>query len=221
MLMRFKTRYLPLHHSGQRKRRRSLRRSLENIQGNFVAIGLPSIKLFMGNDLSRWPIVTTTLTFLFFFVASSATLGQATSRTATPSKKRVNLYYHLGSIEFPADFKGFVTANWIDAWAGYVENKDGSFRIGWAAGTIQFTSETRKKDIVWREEERTPDFLIKWMKLQNKSGDTLIARIDWLEFDASIRNKADEELFKSIVRSFQQKRCVTCLSLPRKLETTK
>ncbi|HMJ08291.1 MAG TPA: hypothetical protein VK468_04760 [Pyrinomonadaceae bacterium] len=143
---------------------------------------------------------------------AAVAFGQTVSTTSSPSRQRINLYHHLGSVELPEGFKGYVTANWIDAWAGYIESKDASFKVGWAAGMIQHVSEKRKKDVVWQREITSKDLSFKLSLLRNNKGDTMVARIGWLEFDSSIRSKKDEELFMSVIRSFQKQRCTTCRS---------
>lgn len=144
--------------------------------------------------------------------------GQVDSSTTSLSKKRFNIAYHLGTVELAKGFKGYITANWIDAWAGYIEDERQELRIGWAAGLIQYVSETRKKEMVWQKEETTRDASIKLSLFRNKSGDTLVARIGWLEFAALVNNKQDEETFMSVVRSFQKERCSTCLTFTSKIK---
>src|SRR5262249_35999892 len=136
---------------------------------------------------------------------------------STPAPSRVNLYPHLGSVEVPNKFTGFVTSNWIDAWAGYLESPDQTLRVEWRAGMIGSVLERRKRDIVWTREEEINTLPAKMILLRNKSGDTLVARVGWLEFAALVKKKEDEQIFTAIVRSYQKERCTTCRSLSQKI----
>ncbi|HMM80786.1 MAG TPA: hypothetical protein PKC65_12265 [Pyrinomonadaceae bacterium] len=127
---------------------------------------------------------------------------------------RVNIYHHLGSIQLPPDFAGYVGANWTDAWAGSISN--GKIAIEWRAGMIEYVLEKRRKEVVSTNIESFGDFNTEFYRLRNKQGDTLVAKIGWLEFSVPISHKEDEALFMTIVRSFKNERCSICRSFPLK-----
>ena len=157
----------------------------------------------MRNCEPKWKVAAALMLLTFSTLMTVA--GQTVSPTPLISRQRVNLNFILGSVEIPTGFKGYMTANWNDAWAGYIEDKDSTWKIGWAAGLIQYISETRKKELVWQKEETTESNTTKLSLFRNKDGDTLVAKIGWLEFDVAIKNKDDEDLFMSVVRSFKKK----------------
>jgi hypothetical protein len=152
-------------------------------------------------------------------LTSSSSLAQINSAEATrrTANKRVNIHGRiLGSIELPSGFRGYMTNDYMDAWAGYIESPDTGFKMNWRAGTIVYVLEDRKKDIVWQRNEGTGNDLITRASLKGKVGQqTLVTKIGWLEFSALIRNPADERTFASLIDSYQRTKCETCLSLPR------
>lgn len=152
------------------------------------------------------------------FVVVDSVLGQQADSPAAANKNRVNLTFHLGSVELPDGFSGYMGANWIDAWAGMINSSDGKIKIGWQAGLIEYVGVTRAKEIVWRRDDTSQEFPIHWMRLRNKHGDTLVAKIGWLEFSSDLSSKEDEDTFISIVRSFNKGRCSTCRTLPQKIK---
>ncbi|MGQ0541983.1 MAG: hypothetical protein ACT4O9_09060 [Blastocatellia bacterium] len=157
------------------------------------------------------------LALIVLSTLAAASLGPAqsvSSSVAANKTTRVNLYHHLGSIEVPSDFIGFVKANWTDAWGGYVESSDGNFRVTWLAGTIQYVRETRKKDILWTKTEEIGQSTVEVSLLRRKKVETLVAKIGWLELSSTVSSAEDEKLFRSIVASYQKERCTTCRSLP-------
>lgn len=131
---------------------------------------------------------------------------------------RINIYHHLGSIEVPAGFTGYVGANWIDAWAGAINDPDNGLSIDWRAGIIEYVSEKRKKDFISKEVDSSAGFPVDLSRFRDKRGETLVAKIGWLEFSSSISTEKEKELFLTIVRSFKKERCVTCRSLPFKTQ---
>lgn len=131
---------------------------------------------------------------------------------------RVNLYASiLGSMELPDGFCGFVTADYMDAWAGYIENKASGFNLNWRAGLIVYVLESRKKDIEWQREEKQGDITIIRAALKEKDGKTLVTKIGWLEFSSLIRNSEDEKLFAQLVDSYKEEKCKTCRSFRRSI----
>jgi hypothetical protein len=148
---------------------------------------------------------------------TSAQIRNTDPKTA-PKTVRVNIHPHLGSVEIPDGFDGYVGANWNDAWAGSLDSSDGRVKITWRAGIIEYVSEKRKEEIIWRDVENTPDFAIQLARLRNVNGDTLVARIGELEFSSPVSTKDNEDLFLSIVRSFRKERCYRCRSLPFRIK---
>lgn len=133
-------------------------------------------------------------------------------------KKRVNLYNHLGSVEIPATFTGNVTANWNDAWAGFLRSEDGSFKIGWRAGTIVYVRESRKDEIESIGTELHGGNVYDVAVLTDKAGKTITAKIGWLEFSSVIDTDEKEELFWSVLATFQKERCTECRLLPIRVD---
>jgi hypothetical protein len=147
-----------------------------------------------------------------------ASHGQVASNATSKRNTRINIYYHLGSVELPDGFSGYVGANWTDAWGGFIESPKAALRIQWRAGLIEYVLEKRRNEVVWEKEEKLSGFPIKWASLRNKTGNTLVAKIGWLEFSALVSTKEDEETFLSIIRSYKKERCGTCGSLPIRIE---
>ena len=140
--------------------------------------------------------------------------GSVSTKSQNLGKRRINIFYHLGSLELPNDFSGEVTADWNDAWAGTVRSKDGTLKIGWRAGTIQYLRETRKNDIESLRTETTGSNVYEVAELKEEVGKTIIAKIDWLEFSCKVDSEAQEDLFWSILATYEKERCTTCRSLP-------
>lgn len=150
-------------------------------------------------------------------LGGTAVAGQSTQPLAQ-KETRVNLNYHLGSVVVSSGFKGEVTANWTDAWAGYFQSGTPSIRIGWRAGTIQRVRDNRKAAvIVWEKTEKTSENSIQLTLLRDKDGDILVAKIGDLDFDVLVQNETHEDIFMSLVRSYQKERCRLCPSLKAKV----
>ncbi len=134
------------------------------------------------------------------------------------AKKRINLYHHLGSVEIPATFAGEVKANWTDAWAGYLRSEDGSFEIGWRAGTIVYVRESRKDEIDSISTELHGGNVYDVAVLADKARKTISAKLGRLEFSSMIDTEEEEELFWSILATYQKERCTVCRSLPKNVD---
>jgi len=157
---------------------------------------------------------------MFFAAAAHCVVAQSPpSGASNPEKKRrLNIYHHLGSVEVPDGFTGYVGANWNDAWAGSIDAPSGGISIDWRAGLIEYVVEKRKKDVISQEVDRTAGFPIDFSRLRDTRGNTLVAKIGWLEFSSLVRTEKEEATFLAIVRSFQKEKCLTCRSLPFKIQ---
>jgi hypothetical protein len=173
----------------------------------------------MRTELARsgiFAVLSLTLLGLFSAIASAQAESVKTPRGTT--SKRVNLYGDiLGSIELPGGFRGFMTADFMDAWAGHIESPDSGFKLNWRAGTIVYLLEDRKKDIEWQRDEKIGETIIRRASLQGKDGKTLVTKIGWIEFSSLIRNSEDEKFFTLLLDSYQTNGCKTCRSLPRNI----
>ncbi len=152
-------------------------------------------------------------------VLTSVVFGQGNPETSTEAKTtRINLYYHLGSVEIPTTFSGEVKANWTDAWAGFLRSEDGSFEIGWRAGTIVLVREKRKDEIESIRTELVGDTVYDVVVLSGEKGKTISAKTGWLEFSSLVETTEKEDLFWSVLSTYQKARCKTCRSLPIKID---
>lgn len=157
------------------------------------------------------------ISLLISFFSASLLAQTIPDPTPSPRTKRVNLYGDLlGSIELPEDFSGYLTADYMDAWAGSLISKISGFEIHWRAGTIVYVLDDRKNDIESYQKERVGDILIERASLRGKEGKTLVTKIGWLEFSALIRDPGDEKIFAVLTDSYRKEKCKTCVSLPRR-----
>ena len=171
--------------------------------------------------VSRKTMLTTMLSFTALWIFATATPAQGTSQPTLASipQQRVNLYGRLlGSVVLPVGFRGYMTADYDDAWAGYLESTMSGFKMNWRAGLIEYVLEKGKLDIEWQKEEKVGDVLIKRVSLKGKDGKTLVSKIGWMEFSSFIRNSDDETTFDRLVDSYQQGQCGNCPSLPRRID---
>ena len=164
------------------------------------------------------PVIFVLIALILFgatalFAQSAVTESESTAPKLI--KKRVNLF-HFGSIEMPENHKGFRTEGFIDAWFGYLESSDGNFKINWAAGLVQSHFENHKKKFLWIKAEKTSNETIKLGLLRLKKVKLLVARIDDIEFVASIKKQSDTDIFMEVVRSYQRDKCDDCRGLPFK-----
>ena len=148
--------------------------------------------------------------------AALAALGQALPSKIETSKetpvKRFTIFYHLGSVELPDGYQGYVTTSWVDAWLGYIESPDRSFKIGWAGGLVESLFEKYKKGLVETETETTSNYSIKFALIRDKKVETLIASIGDLQFSGVVKDENDRSIFKKIIRSYQKEKCEICRS---------
>ena len=164
---------------------------------------------------------------LFFAIGSMPSVaGQTTvpgdqSSRSSLKGKRVNLYYHLGSVEVPNGSSGFLTADWNDAWCGYFQMPSDGLRINWCAGLVEKLFEKRKKHFVWIKDESTADLSKKSGLIKEKGKSTIVAAIGDIEFSAAIDSETDQELFFEVIRSYSRERCSSCTSLPREVQRKK
>ena len=174
----------------------------------------------MRTELARSGIVAVlSLVFLGLFPAIALAQAESVKTPQGTTSKRVNLYGDiLGSIELPDGFRGFMTADYMDAWAGHIESPDSGFKLNWRAGTIVYLLEDRKQDIEWQKDEKIGETIIRRASLREKDGKTLVTKIGWVEFSSLIRNAKDEKSFTLLVDSYQKNGCKTCRSLPRKIK---
>ncbi|MEO5858240.1 MAG: hypothetical protein ABIR33_04745 [Pyrinomonadaceae bacterium] len=168
---------------------------------------------------ARYIRVWLAIALLMVVVGSSATaFGQTASPPAVNGPKRVNLYSHLlGSVELPDGFSGYMTNDWMDAWAGHIESPTG-FKLIWRAGLVTKALEDSKDKIEWIREEKVGDLVIKRASVKEAKGKTLVTSFGWLEFSAPIRNEDDEKTFTLLTESYKKEKCVGCRSLPRRIK---
>ena len=98
------------------------------------------------------------LGFAYVLLVTSGAAGQESNSltTETKTKTRNNIYHHLGSVELPDGFRGFVRAKWVDAWAGTIESSDSALTIDWRAGLVEKVQNSRHNDIISSYTEATP-----------------------------------------------------------------
>lgn len=168
---------------------------------------------------ARYSFILILLLSLFTAFSSGAfAQAQPIGQTVGSTKKRFNLYGKiLGSIELPVDYRGYMTADYMDAWAGFIESKSTGFKVDWRAGTIVYVLEKRKNDIEWRKDEKVGEIVITRASLKEKRGKTLVTKIGWMEFSSFIRNEEDERSFASLIGSYQKGSCTPCLPFRRKI----
>lgn len=160
------------------------------------------------------------VTFAHFSVRGQ-TLSSANETYKQTPKKRFTIYYHLGSVELPEGYKGYITTNWNDAWLGYIESPKSNFKIGWAGGLVESLFEKYKKNLVDSETETTLTYSIKFGLFRDKKEETLIASIGDIQFSAIVKDENDKTIFKEIIRSYQKERCETCRSFGYKTQEEK
>lgn len=161
----------------------------------------------------------------FTSFANFAVCGQTLpANVETPKqtlKKRFTIYYHLGSVELPEGYKGYLTTSWVDAWLGYIESPEGNLKIGWAGGLVESLFEKYKKDLVETETEITSNYSIKFGLFRDKKEEMLIAVIGDLQFSAMVKDQRDKAIFKEIIRSYQKEKCESCRSFGYKTQKAK
>jgi hypothetical protein len=123
---------------------------------------------------------------------------------------RININNLLGSIELPEGYKAFYREGFIDAWWGSIESADGKFKINWAAGTVETLFEKYEQDFEWIKTETVDQNKIEFGLMQDKKNDRMVARTGWLEFNAMTSNEKEQDLFMTIIRSYQKERCNNC-----------
>jgi hypothetical protein len=154
--------------------------------------------------------------FLLFWLSAFA-IAQDTPlknplETTENKTVRVNLYYHLGSIEVPVGYSGYVKADWNDAWAGYVQLPENGLKIEWRAGLIVRVSDKDKNKFVWTAGLELPNLATK-IGIKKGKENTIVATIGDLEFSANVKDENEEHLFLEIINTYQKERCTTCRSL--------
>lgn len=154
------------------------------------------------------------LGFAYVLLVASGAAGQESNSQTneTKTKTRNNIYHHLGSVELPDGFRGFVRAKWVDAWAGTIESSDSALTIDWRAGLVEKVENSRHYDKISSYTETTPFRTVVWSRLRDQDKETLVATIGWLEFSVSLSGSKDEEIFRDIVQSFSKERCIACSS---------
>lgn len=149
-------------------------------------------------------------------------------------KRRFNIYYHLGSVQLPEGYQGFITKNFTDAWMGRIESKDGKFVIYWGAGLIERIFEKEKGNLLWKKSTERDGLRFVFGQTRNGSENRLLAQINNLpisdgkenypesfriQFSAAVTNDEQMNAFNSIVDSYQKPRCDACRTFRSSTET--
>jgi len=160
------------------------------------------------------------LTLVIFIIGFSHIVGAQTAPPATKwtdedQRHRVNLYSHLGTVLLPDGFEGALTSDWNDAWGGYMQSRNGDFRILWSAGLIERPLEKLAIQISWSKPQQIGDTSIVLGEGKTKSANFLVADIGRypIHFVARIKNDSDKETFLKIINSYKAERCPVCKSL--------
>ncbi len=148
--------------------------------------------------------------------------------------RRFNIYPHLGSVQMPEGYQGFVTKNFVDAWMGRIESNDGKFAIYWGAGLIERVFEKEEGNLLWKKSTERDGLRFIFGHSRTGSENRLLAQIHNLpfsdgkenfpesfriQFSAAVMNDEQINAFNSIVDSYQKAPCEICRSFLRRTET--
>lgn len=123
--------------------------------------------------------------------------------------KRVNLGGH-GSIEIPESFRAFCTANWVDAWFGYIRSSEGDFKIEYSFGIVESPFKRRSGEIELMDSESIPEFVSEAGRRWEERGSTIVAEVRRAYFSAQVSDREQEDLFYRILSTFERRRCGSC-----------
>ena len=151
---------------------------------------------------------------VFVSLGTQNAFGQPSIPNNQPAPKqpnrRVNIYFHLGSIELPEGYKAYYGKGFTDAWLGWIESSNSKFKINWVAGTVETLFDKQKKEFKWIKTETTTQNTIKFGLIQDKKYDRIVAAIGWIEFTAISNEEKEQNLFMEVIRSYQKEKCDYC-----------
>ena len=118
--------------------------------------------------------------------------------------------YFMGYLTLPVGYKAFKTESWIDAWFGYIISPDEKFRINYSAGMVQTPFENGDKGYVWVKREVRGKVVLRYGLRRIASGDHIAATVPGMNFNATVKNANEIDLFLEIVRSYVVGKCSEC-----------
>ncbi len=139
------------------------------------------------------------------------------SADALAQSKRVRLA-PWWTILLPENYKAYRTDNLVDAWYGYIESTDHSFRVRYTAGLVQSPFEVDKDRIVWTKALEVDRFRFHYGLKRTAEGNRLIASLNGLYFSTEYRDETDLQRLLDLMRSCSSGQCSECPLVPTIVE---
>lgn len=118
----------------------------------------------------------------------------------------------FGYISIPKGYWAYMNADYMDAWSGLIESLDGSFKVSFSDGLIVSVFDGEDKNIKWRKELKTENYLINYALADDGKHKRILAKIKSANFSAKISNESDIDKFLEIIRQYRTGRCASCFN---------
>ncbi|HEV8591836.1 MAG TPA: hypothetical protein VGQ55_07015, partial [Pyrinomonadaceae bacterium] len=79
------------------------------------------------------------------------------------------------------------------------------FRIDFSAGLVESVFDIYKKSLVWTKSEDGKEMPVTIGFSRKKTVETLMAKVGWAQFSATIKDESEKQIFLEIVRSYRKK----------------